>query len=66
MSKLKDMRESKGLSQAQLAKKARISLQRLQHYEQGFRNINKAEVMVVLRIADALGCDIRDILNKET
>lgn len=66
MNRLKNMRESKGLSQAQLAKKAGISLQRLQHYEQGFRDINKAEVMVVLRIADTLGCDIREILNKET
>jgi transcriptional regulator with XRE-family HTH domain len=57
------MREKRGLTQAELAEKSGVNMRMLQHYEQGFKDINGAKVVTVLRIADALDCDIREILN---
>lgn len=62
-SSLKFMRESKGMTQAELAEKAGVNLRMVQNYEQGFKDINKATVLTVLRLAEALGCDVYDILN---
>lgn len=64
MNALKSMREKRGLSQSQLAKKARVDVRMVQHYEQGFKDINRANVLTVLRLAEALDCDITDILNE--
>ena len=63
MSRLKEMRESKGLSQSQLARESGVNVRMIQHYEQGVRDINRAEAETVLRLADALGCDVREIMN---
>ena len=63
MNALKSMRESRGLSQQQLANKAKVDVRQIQHYEQGFRNINNAKCVTVLRIAEALDCDVYEILN---
>lgn len=61
---LKYWRESKGLTQAQLAKKTDISIRVLQNLEQGVRDINKASVETVLRLSEALGVDVYEILNE--
>jgi len=63
MTNLKAVRESKGLSQSQLAKASGVNVRLIQHYEQAFRDINKASVETVLKLADALECDIRDIME---
>lgn len=63
MNALKSMRESRGLSQQQLAIKAHVDVRQIQHYEQCFRNINNAKCVTVLRIAEALDCDVYEILN---
>lgn len=60
--KLKEVRQAAGLSQRQLAEKAGISVRTLQHWETGERDLKKAAVMTVLALAEALGCDINDIL----
>lgn len=60
---LKTMRMAKGMSQSALAEASGVSVRMIQHYEQGFRDVNKAEALTVLRLADALGCDVRDILT---
>lgn len=62
-SKLKQIRESKGMTQTELALKADVNLRMVQNYEQGYKNINKGNVLTVLRLSEALGCDIHDILN---
>jgi transcriptional regulator with XRE-family HTH domain len=62
-SKLKITRESKGMTQAELAEKAGVNLRMVQNYEQGFKDINKATVLTALRLAEALECDVYDILN---
>lgn len=65
MSKLQDIRKEKGLSQSQLANLAGVSKRSLQEYEQGARDINKAKAIVVLALADALGVEVRDLLEIE-
>lgn len=52
-----------GYTQAQLSKITGVSLKMLQHYEQGHRDFNGAAVVTALKIADALGVDVRDLLN---
>ena len=61
---LKYWRESRGLTQAQLAQKTDISIRVLQNLEQGVRDINKASVETVLRLSEALGVDVYEILNE--
>lgn len=63
MTALKTMRESRGMSQSQLAKRSGISIRIIQHYEQGFRDINNAKVITVVKLAEALDCGVRDIMN---
>lgn len=63
-SRLKAMREIKGLSQSELSTKSGVTLRNIQAYEIGYRDINKASVESVLKLAEALGCDITDIINK--
>lgn len=63
MTNLKTHRTAKGLSQSQLAEHAGISVRVLQAYEQGERDINKAQAGTLLRIARALNCTIEDLLE---
>lgn len=60
---LKEMREKAGMSQSQLASKADVNVRMIQHYEQGSKDINKAEVMTVYKLSKALGCKMEDIMN---
>ena len=62
-SRLKFYREEKGLSQSQLAKKSGVDLRVIQAYECGSRDINMANVITVLQLAEALECDVYEIIN---
>lgn len=62
-SRLKFMREDKNLSQSELAEKSGVSLRTIQAYEQGYKDINKAQVVTVLQLVEALECDVYDIIN---
>lgn len=64
MDNLKKSRENAGLSQSSLAKMSGISVRVIQNYEQGVRDINKAQAMTVYKLANALNCNMEDILNK--
>lgn len=61
--KLKTIRENRGFSQSQLAKKSTISLRAIQLYEQKVNNIDRASVQTVYKLARALYCDIEDLLE---
>lgn len=65
MTRLQEARKGKGLSQSQLAMAAGVPVRTLQELEAGRKNINKSAVITVLRLADVLGCHIRDILEVE-
>ena len=54
------------MTQIELAEKSGVSLRTLQGYDCGRKQINKAAAETVLRLADALGCEVRDILNPYT
>lgn len=62
-SRLKFFREEKGLTQQELAEKSGVSLRSIQNYEQGFKDINGAKVVTVLALAEALDCDVYNIIN---
>lgn len=63
MSKLKAIRESKDLSQAKLAEASGVSLRILQYYEQGYKDINKAQALTVYKLAQALESTVEDLLE---
>lgn len=63
--KLKEMRESKGLSQSQLADMAGINFRTLQNYEQGTRNINKMNSIDLYKLSKVLGCKMEELLELE-
>ena len=62
-SRLKFFREEKGMTQQELAEKSGVNLRSIQNYEQGFKDINGAKVVTVLSLAEALGCDVYEIIN---
>lgn len=63
--KLKTMRELKGLSQAQLAEQSGIHIRTLQYYEQGVLDFNHCKIEKIFSVALVLNCDIEDILDNE-
>lgn len=65
MSKLKTMRQTKGLSQSQLAEKANMNVRTLQHYEQGSKIFDHARIDIILRVCLALGCKLEDIIENQ-
>ena len=56
--RLKEMREEKGLTQAQVAEKAIVTIRVYQRYESGERT---PSVVTAQRIAIALCCKVEDI-----
>ena len=63
--KLRACRKKAGLSQSQLAEKAGISVRVYQNYEQGVRDIERAQLSVLLKICIALDCKMSDIFMNE-
>lgn len=63
MSKLKAIRLQNNYSQSELAKYSGVNVRMIQHYEQGVKPLEKAEATTVYKLADALGCDMEELLN---
>lgn len=64
---LQRLRLTAGLSQSQLAKAAGVNLRVYQNYEQGVRDISKAQLSTLLRICNALSCKLADVVtDRET
>ena len=61
--KLKLKRENLDMSQADLAEKSSVSKRTIQAYEQRDKDINKASVEIVSKLASALNCSIGDLLE---
>ncbi len=64
MTKLKEVRLAKGLSQSKLAEASGVSLRAIQSYEQGWRDIGNVPKVVVRALADVLGVEPEEILKK--
>ena len=65
MSNLKDTRIAKKLTQIQLSEKSGVNIRMIQHYEQGVKDINKAEAMTVYKLSEALDCNVWELLEFE-
>lgn len=65
MNKLKELRESAGISRPKLAELAEVNARTLEGYEQGKKDINGAKIKTLLKICKALSCRIEDILDDE-
>ena len=61
--KIKIVRESRGLSQRELARVSGVNLRMVQYYDQGAKDINRASAMTVYKLATALGVEVREILE---
>jgi DNA-binding transcriptional regulator YiaG len=61
---LKSIREDKKISQSKLAELSGVSVRMIQHYEQGVKDINKAQVDTVYKLAQALGVTVENLINK--
>lgn len=61
--KLKEMRQSKGLSQSQLADKTGINVRTLQHYEQGSKIFDHARIDTIMKICIALNCKLEEVID---
>ena len=61
--RLKRIRAAYGCSQSRLAEMSGVGIRSIQLYEQRKKDINKAEVRSVLRLARALGCEIEDLME---
>ena len=62
--RLKKLRESRGLSQAELAKISGVSLRSIQMYEQRVNDIDKAQAQTVYKLSRVIGCAMEDLLEK--
>lgn len=64
MSNLKRIRKDKNISQSKLAEASGVSVRMIQHYEQGVKDLNKAQAITVYRLAQALECTVEDLIEK--
>ena len=60
---LRAYREASGLSQNKLAEIAEVSPRMIQYYEQGVKDINKAQGVTLYKIAQALNCKMEDLIE---
>ena len=65
MTNLKRIREASGISQSKLAEESGVSVRMIQHYEQGVKDLNRAQAITVYRLAQALNCKVEDLLETE-
>lgn len=62
-SNLHTIRKARGFTQQELSKHSGVSLRMIQLYEQRQNDISKAQVSVVMNLAQSLGCDVKDLLE---
>ena len=62
--RLKKLRESRGLSQTELAKISGVSFRSIQMYEQRVNNIDKAQAQTIYKLSRVIGCSMEDLLEK--
>lgn len=63
ISNLQRIRKSRGMTQRRLSEESGVTLRMIQLYEQRQNDINKAQVEVVVRLANVLGCRVEDIIE---
>lgn len=61
---LKSLRKQAGFSQRELAELSGVPVRTIQQYEQRQKNINKAQAEYLIMLAQALCCDVQDLMEK--
>ena len=61
--KLKRIRENRGISQSELAKLSGVKLRSIQMYEQKVNDIDKSQGHTLYKLSRVLGCNIEDLLE---
>ena len=61
---LAEIRKQRGLSQGQLSLLSGESLRMIQYYEQGKKDINKAQGSTLFHLSNALRCRMEDLIMK--
>ncbi|MEG1085161.1 MAG: helix-turn-helix transcriptional regulator [Anaerovoracaceae bacterium] len=62
---LKEMRAKTGLSQKEFAERVGIPVRSYQNYEQGHRDIYKADINTLIRICHAADCSLTEFITDE-
>lgn len=63
MSNLKRIREDKNITQKELSERSGVNIQMIAKYEQGVKDINKAQGTTLYKIASILNCRIEELLE---
>ena len=63
-SNLKKMREKAGMTTQELSEKSGVNLRMIYHYEEKTKDINGCKVTTAIKLVQALGCEIQDILEE--
>lgn len=61
-SRLKRLRAYASLTQRELAERSGVSKRMIEQYEQGRKSLKNASAYTVIKLADALSCDCRELL----
>ena len=61
--RLKYIRENRGISQAELSELSGVKLRSIQMYEQRVNSIDKAQAGTVYKLSRVLGCTVEDLLE---
>ena len=62
-SRLKRIRDNRGLSQTALSEQSGVNLRNIQMYEQRGNNIDKAQAQILYKLSRVLGCDVEDLVE---
>ena len=62
--KLKEIRESKGITQKALAEMSGVNQRTVQNFEQGKNDIKQAAAIKVYALAKALDCTVEVLIEK--
>lgn len=62
-SKLKTARKRCGLTQEALANESGVSINTIRAYERKSKDLNKAQIDIVMRLSEVLKCDISELLE---
>lgn len=66
VSKLKKARICKGYTQESLSELSGVNIKSIAAYEQSPSKLSNASISTVMKLADCLGVETDDIINKET
>ena len=64
--RLRQRRDTCGMSQSDLARDADVPLRQIQLFEQGQRDINKTSAVTLFKLSKALHCKMEDLLERSS